>query len=109
VYRPIPALFYQNTDPLRKSPSRAILVQLFLNGLARGFLYAGGRSLLVTHWAVETESAAKITTETLASYAREPAKGKAEALRQAMLKVMNDPKTSHPAFWAAFALVGDGG
>jgi CHAT domain-containing protein len=79
------------------------------NGLARGFLYAGGRSLLVTHWAVETESAAKITTETLASYAREPAKGKAEALRQAMLKVMNDPKTSHPAFWAAFALVGDGG
>jgi hypothetical protein len=31
VYRPIPALFYQNTDPLRKSPSRAILVQLFLN------------------------------------------------------------------------------
>ena len=35
-----------------------------LSGLARGFFYAGSRSLLVTHWAVESESAKLLTTST---------------------------------------------
>jgi CHAT domain-containing protein len=33
---------------------------------------------------------------------------KAEALRQAALKVMKNPETSHPFYWAGFVLVGDG-
>jgi CHAT domain-containing protein len=33
---------------------------------------------------------------------------KAEALRQAALKVMKNPGTSHPFYWAGFVLVGDG-
>ena len=33
---------------------------------------------------------------------------KAEALRQAALKVMKSPETSHPFYWAGFVLVGDG-
>ena len=32
-------------------------VEEALSGLARGFFYAGSRSLLVTHWSVESESA----------------------------------------------------
>lgn len=79
-----------------------------LSGLARGFLYAGSRSLLVTHWAVETESAKLLTTATFEHHAGDAGAGKAESLRQAMLKVMNMPKYGHPAFWAPFALVGDG-
>jgi len=79
-----------------------------LSGLARGFLYAGSRSLLVTHWAVETESAKLLTTATFEHHAAERSAGKAESLRQAMLKVMNLPKYGHPAFWAPFVLVGDG-
>lgn len=79
-----------------------------LTGLARGFLYAGTRSLLVTHWAVETDSARLLTTATFEHHAANPQATKAESLRQAMLRVMARPKTAHPAYWAPFALVGDG-
>ena len=80
-----------------------------LSGLARGFFYAGSRSLLVTHWAVESESAKLLTTNTFEHYTANPQAPKAESLRQAMLKVMAMPKFAHPAFWAPYALVGDGG
>jgi CHAT domain-containing protein len=82
--------------------------QAALSGLARGFLYAGGRSLLVTHWAVETESAKRLTTATLAHHARDGSASKAESLRQAMLSLMDEGRYAHPAYWAPFALVGDG-
>ena len=80
-----------------------------LSGLARGFFYAGTRSLLVTHWAVENESAKQLTTATFAHYMQNPQAPKAESLRQAMLTVMAQPKYAHPAYWAPYALVGDGG
>jgi CHAT domain-containing protein len=80
-----------------------------LSGLARGFFYAGARSLLVTHWAVETESAKLLTTGTFAHYVANAEDGKAESLRQAMLRVMSMPQYGHPAYWAPYALVGDGG
>jgi CHAT domain-containing protein len=80
-----------------------------MSGLARGFFYAGSRALLVTHWAVESESATLLTTETFRHYVSNPDAPKAESLRQAMLKVMALPKYRHPAFWAPYALVGDGG
>ena len=80
-----------------------------LSGLARGFFYAGSRSLLVTHWAVESESAALLTSHTLQHYSQNPQARKAESLRQAMLSVMQEPRFAHPAFWAPYALVGDGG
>jgi CHAT domain-containing protein len=79
-----------------------------LSGLARGFFYAGTRSLLVTHWAVETDSATQLTTGTFAYYADHPEASKAESLRQAMLALMQQRDFAHPAFWAPYALVGDG-
>jgi CHAT domain-containing protein len=83
-------------------------VEEALSGLARGFFYAGARSLLVTNWAVETQSAKLLTTGTFEFQADHPAAGKAESLRQAMLKVMSMPAYGHPAYWAPFVLVGDG-
>jgi CHAT domain-containing protein len=80
-----------------------------MSGLARGFFYAGSRALLVTHWAVESESAMQLTTETFKHYGANPRAPKAESLRQAMLKVMAMPGYQHPAFWAPYSLVGDGG
>ena len=68
-----------------------------LSGLARGFFYAGSRSLLVTHRAVESESAKELTTSTFAHYTANPQATKAESLRQAMLKVMGMAQFSHPA------------
>jgi CHAT domain-containing protein len=79
-----------------------------ISGLVRGFFYAGARSVLATHWAVESQSAMTLTTETFKNYQSKPQEAKAESLRQAMLTVMNDPATSHPTYWAPYALVGDG-
>ncbi len=78
-----------------------------LSGLARGFFYAGSRSLLVTHWAVESESAKDLTTQTFAHFSRHPDAPKAESLRQAILQVKADPRYVHPVFWAPYVLVGD--
>lgn len=75
------------------------------SGLTKAFFYAGAKTLLVSHWAVETKSAAAITTRLFS----EVKKGlsKAEALRQAMIALADRSETSHPAFWAPFTLVGD--
>lgn len=80
-----------------------------MSGLARGFFYAGSRSLLVTHWSVESQSAMLLTTSTFQAYRDDPKVGRAQALRQAMLKVMGNKDYGHPAFWAPYALVGEGG
>lgn len=80
-----------------------------LTGLARGFFFAGSRSLLVTHWAVESESAMMLTTKTFAAYKGNTGLRRAEALRTGMLATMALPRFAHPAFWAPYALVGEGG
>jgi len=80
-----------------------------LSGLARGFFFAGSRSLLVTHWSVESESAMQLTTHTFAAYKKNPAMRRADALRQAMIEVMKSPSYAHPTYWAPYALVGEGG
>lgn len=80
-----------------------------LSGLARGFFFAGSKSLLVTHWSVESESAMRLTTNTFSSYQQNPNMRRSEALRQAMLTTMAMPKFSHPTYWAPYALVGEGG
>ena len=80
-----------------------------LSGLARGFFFAGSRSLLVTHWSVESESAMLLTTKTFAAYKTQVGIRRAEAIRQAMLDVMKLDKFAHPTYWAPYALVGEGG
>jgi CHAT domain-containing protein len=76
--------------------------------LARGFFYAGSRSLLVTHWSVESESAMRLTTRTFEAYKKQPKISRAQALRQSMLHLMQTPAYAHPTFWAPYALVGEG-
>ena len=80
-----------------------------LSGLARGFFFAGSRSLLVTHWSVESESAMLLTTHAFAAYKKDAQMRRAEAMRQAMLEVMKMGKFAHPTYWAPYALVGEGG
>ena len=82
-----------------------------LSGLARAFFYAGARSLLVSHWAIDSEAAIRLTTSTFAIMTADPKLGRAEALRQAMLAYMNDrsgPLNAYPAFWAPFSIIGEG-
>jgi CHAT domain-containing protein len=83
-----------------------------MSGLARGFFFAGARSLLVTHWEVESESAAAITTKTMERYAANTRLTRAQALQQTAIELIEarqtPPDWAHPAFWSAYALVGDG-
>jgi CHAT domain-containing protein/Tfp pilus assembly protein PilF len=82
-----------------------------LSGLARSFFYAGARALLVSHWAVDSEAATRLTTSTFDRLKADPGIGRAEALRQAMLGYLNDPsspRNAYPALWGPFALIGEG-
>jgi CHAT domain-containing protein/Tfp pilus assembly protein PilF len=82
-----------------------------LSGLARAFFYAGARSLLVSHWEVASESTVKLITQAVAELKADPKIGRAEALRRSMLSMIATGKDyeAHPAFWAPFVLVGEGG
>jgi CHAT domain-containing protein len=82
-----------------------------LSGLARAFFYAGARSLLVSHWEVSSDSTVKLITKAIAELKTDPKIGRAEALRRSMLDLIDKGKTyeAHPAFWAPFVLVGEGG
>jgi len=92
-----------------------------VSGLGLAFFYAGSRALLVSNWPVETTSARSLTTELFRREAATPGLARGEALRQAMLALIDgpgraDPLTgrslfsyAHPIFWAPFSLVGDGG
>ncbi len=83
-----------------------------LSGLAKAFFYAGSRALLVSHWPVASASTVKLITGVFAAAAAHPEIGRAEALRRSMLKLMDDPgrpEFAHPAFWAPFVVVGEGG
>lgn len=82
-----------------------------LSGLARAFFYGGARALLVSHWAVDSAAATRLTTATFEILKSDPKLGRAEALRRAMLAYSNDtadPLNAYPALWAPFSLVGEG-
>jgi CHAT domain-containing protein len=76
-------------------------------GLTWALFVAGVPATVVSQWKVESAS----TRELMLGFHRQlkasPAKAKAEALRLAALKLMKNPETSHPFYWAGFVLVGD--
>jgi CHAT domain-containing protein len=79
------------------------------SGLARAFFFAGARSVLATHWSVETVSARELVTRVFTHQARQDAP-RAESLRQAQLELIDGkagPGFAHPFFWAPYALYGD--
>jgi tetratricopeptide (TPR) repeat protein/CHAT domain-containing protein len=82
-----------------------------LSGLARAFFYAGARALMVSHWAVDSRAAVRLTTSTFEIIQKTPSIGRAEALRRAMLDYLADqstPTNAYPAFWAPMAIIGEG-
>ena len=75
----------------------------------------------MSNWPVHSQSAKDLTTDLFQRQAADASLTRAEALRKAMLAVIDegayaDPATgealfsyAHPIFWAPFTLVGDGG
>jgi CHAT domain-containing protein len=81
-------------------------------GLSWALFVAGVPSTVVSQWTVESGSTRDLmlsfhrALKALSTTAKTEAT-KAEALRQASLKLMKNAETSHPFFWAGFVLVGE--
>ena len=80
-----------------------------LSGLAKAFFYAGSRALLVSHWPVVSDAAVTLTTRMLS--AAKTGLTRAAAHRQAMMAMIETgpARNAHPALWAPFVVVGEGG
>jgi CHAT domain-containing protein len=75
--------------------------------LARAFMYAGCKSIVMTLWSVEDESSSVL----MESFYKNLNKGytKAKALQLAKVEYLknNPPSKTHPYFWAGFIPVGN--
>ncbi|MDY8136870.1 CHAT domain-containing tetratricopeptide repeat protein [Aquimarina sp. 2201CG5-10] len=76
--------------------------------LARGFNYAGARSLLTTLWKVNDQTTAELMSDFYKNLGDNLSKDK--ALREAKLNYLNtieEPLLKHPYYWAGFVISGD--
>jgi tetratricopeptide (TPR) repeat protein len=81
-----------------------------LSGLARAFIYAQARALLVSHWAVDSDATVKLVTGATREIVRDAKVGRAEAMQRAMLMLIDKGarEEAHPSYWAPFVVVGEG-
>ena len=90
------------------------------SGLGSAFFYAGTRALLVTNWSVHSASARELIGDLFRRQSANQNLSRAEALRQAMVALMDGPGAvdgagrilysyAHPLFWAPYSVIGDGG
>lgn len=78
-----------------------------LDGLVRAFIGAGGRTVIASHWPAPEDFQA--TQRLMGDLFRQGAgRPMAEAMREAQRPLMDDAATSHPYYWADFAIIGDG-
>lgn len=76
-------------------------------GFSWAMFIAGVPSIVVSQWKVESAG----TRDLMVNFHRTLLSSKAsksDALRQAALKLLKNPETSHPFYWGGFVLVGDG-
>ncbi|MCC5654368.1 CHAT domain-containing protein [Nostoc sp. XA013] len=73
-------------------------------GMAGVAAQAGARSTVATLWQVDTDSSTLLMKEFYQGL--KDGLAKAEALRQAQLQMISNPKYQHPFHWAAFLLIG---
>lgn len=77
-----------------------------LEGLVRAFIGAGGRTVMASHWAVpdDFDATQRLMNE---MFRRGEGQTLGNALGQSRQLLMDDAATSHPFYWAAFAVIGD--
>ena len=80
-----------------------------LSGLARAFIYAQARTLLVSHWEVVSEASVRLITGAMSRLTGNTM-GRAEAMRRSMLAIIDNGNQfeAQPAYWAPFIVVGEG-
>lgn len=87
--------------------------------LTDSFFFAGARSVLASHWYVDDQAAAALTSKAIAARKADPSLTRAEALQLAMREVRLDASHdqiletgqqltwAHPSIWAPFSVYGD--
>ena len=108
-----------NTGTLDKAAHQEGLSQL-----AKAFFVAGTRSVLASHWSVNSQTTEQLMTRIFQQLAADKTLRRAEALRQSMLTLLQTPADcgllcklgwqegvnfAHPAYWAPFVIYGEGG
>ncbi|MBY4638006.1 CHAT domain-containing protein [Sphingopyxis sp. XHP0097] len=79
-----------------------------LDGLVRSFIGAGGRSVIASHWPAPDDFDA--TRRLIGGlFTARQGDSVADALWATQQQLMDDQQTSHPYYWAGFAIIGDGG
>jgi tetratricopeptide (TPR) repeat protein/CHAT domain-containing protein len=81
-----------------------------LSGLARAFIYAGGKSLVVSNWDVSDDATAKLMSNLFEISNDNPELSHGEMMRQATLNLLDAATTdeeAHPRVWAPFVVVGE--
>lgn len=81
-----------------------------LSGLARAFIYAGARSLVVSNWDVSDQASAALMSNLFEISSKNPKLSHGEAMQLAMLRLLASAKTdaeAHPRIWAPFMVVGE--
>ena len=77
-----------------------------LDGLVRAFIGAGGRTVLASHWpAPDDFNATRRLMDGMFQRGRGCDVG--QALRGSQRQLMDAAETSHPYYWAGFAIIGD--
>ncbi len=74
-------------------------------GLRRAFVVAGAETLVMSLWAISDY----VTREVMTGYYNglKRGLGRAEALRQAQLAMLQHKERQHPFYWAGFIASGD--
>ncbi len=65
----------------------------------------------VSHWPVYSDAAVKLMIETFTEFRANKSVGRSEALRRAMISLMDSAKfddNPHPMVWAPFSVIGEG-
>lgn len=78
-----------------------------LDGLVRAFVGAGARAVVASHWPVPDDyNATQRLIEGMIG--GQGGKGLSPSLGDAQRQLMSEAETSHPFYWAAFIVLGDG-
>jgi CHAT domain-containing protein len=75
-------------------------------GIAGVAVRAGASSALATLWYINDQATVPLIEE-FYTQLRKPGVSKAEALRQAQLKMIKDPNYNHPGVWSPFTIIGN--
>ena len=77
-----------------------------LSGLASAFIFAGAKSIMASHWNVESDATQLLITNFFKNLKKSKGMRPAEAMRRSMKKLFSNHEYKHPIFWAPFVLVG---